>query len=154
MSANWAFRFAANDVVPRPNSVARRLLMMVVLPWQLLPAGSPWQIPLNLGFSMLGIDLVLLGFECIPFTYRVQTDSRQMVVRFILALVGMLFLIPLLLWLERWAIVAWWRYAILAAAMFLVWLDLQRRRRMNERDLHQLSFEQRAPSDFELLKLA
>jgi hypothetical protein len=129
-------------------------MMMLVLPWQFLPLGSPLAIPLNLAFSVLGIELVLLTFERIPFTYRVQTDSRKLVIRFILALLGILLLVPFLVWLEHWAIVQWWRYAIVAAGVFLAWADLSRRRRMNEAERFGLSFEERAPSEFELLKLA
>jgi energy-coupling factor transporter ATP-binding protein EcfA2 len=92
--------------------------------------------------------------ERIPFTYRVQTDSRKLVIRFILALLGILLLVPFLVWLEHWAIVQWWRYAIVAAGVFLAWADLSRRRRMNEAERFGLSFEERAPSEFELLKLA
>ncbi len=154
VSANWAFRFYADDLTPSPNSVARRLMMLLVLPWQFLPLGSPLAIPLNLAFSVLGIELVLLTFERIPFTYRVQTDSRKLVIRFILALLGILLLAPFLVWLEHWAIVQWWRYAIVAAGILLAWADLSRRRRMNEAERFGLSFEERAPSEFELLKLA
>ena len=152
--ANWAFRFSANNIMPTPNSVARRLMMMVVLPWQFLPVGSPLAIPLNLAFSVLGIELVLLTFECIPFTYKVQTDSRKMVIRFVLALAGILFLVPFLTGIEQWAIVEWWRYCIVGAAISVAWLELRRRRQANEKENAGLSFEERAPSEFELLKLA
>ncbi len=114
--------------------------------------GFSWQIPLNLAFCILGIDLVLLAFEYIPFTYRVQTDSRRMVVRFIWAVVGMLFLVPLLVWLEQWAIVAWWRYAILSGAVLVAWLELRRRQRANEGEQQGLRFEQRAASDLRAAK--
>jgi hypothetical protein len=154
MAANWAFRFSANDITPSPNSVVRRLMMMLVLPWQLLPVGSALLIPLNLAFSILGIEAVLLTFECLPFTYRVHADSRKLVVRFILALSGILFLVPTLVWVEHWALSAWWRYAILTVAISIAWADLRRRRRASEADRPALCFEQRAPSHFELLKLA
>jgi len=153
-AANWAFQFSANDVAPSPNAVARRLLMLLVLPWQLLPVGSFAHVLLNLAFAMLGIDLVLLDFQRIAFTYRVQADSRKMVMRFVLALLGFLMLAPFLAWLEKWATRDWWHYAIVAAGIAAGWLDLRRRRRANERDSTGLSFEERAPSEFELLKLA
>jgi len=108
---------------------------------------------LNLAFAVVGIDLVLLNFERIPFTYRVQPDSRKMVMRFVLALVGFLMLAPFLAWLETWATARWWHYAILAAGITAGWFDLRRRRRANERDSTGLSFEERAPSEFQLLKL-
>jgi hypothetical protein len=153
-TANWAFRFSANDISPSPNSVARRLMMLLVLPWQLLPPGSFFVIPLNLGLTVLGMDLVLLTFQRIPFTYTVQADSRKMVIRFILALAGLVFLVPFLVWLEHWAIAQWWRYTIVAAAMVIAWLDLRRRRKANEIEQNRISFEERAPSEFESLKLA
>ena len=152
--ANWSFRFSANDVTPSANAVARRLMMLLVLPWQFLPLGSPLAIPLNLAFSIVGIELVLLTFDCIPFTYRVQTDSRKLVIRFVLALLVILLVVPFLVWLEHWAVLEWWRYAIVGAGVLLTWSDLVRRRRMNEAERFDLAFEQRAPSELELLKLA
>jgi hypothetical protein len=153
-AANWAFRFSANDIQPSPNSVARRLMMMLVLPWQFMPVGSLWLIPLNLAFSIVGIESLLSTFECIPFTYRVQTDSRKLVVRFVLALVGILFLVPCLVWIEHSAIGHWGRYAFVMAVAAAVWFELRRRRLANETHRQELSFEQRAPSEFELIKLA
>lgn len=153
-TANWIFRYSANDITPSPNAVARRLLMLCVLPWQLLPVGSFPMTILNVIFCILGIDLVLLTFQRIPFTYSVQPDSRKMVIRFILALVGLLFLIPLLVSIERWAVLEWWRYSIVIAASTGAWLELRRRRRIQENEQNELSFEERANSEFELLKLA
>ena len=109
---------------------------------------------LNVVFCILGIDLVLFTFQRIPFTYSVQPDSRKMVIRFILALVGLLFLIPLLVSIERWAVLEWWRYSIVMVAAAGAWLELRRRRRINENEQNELSFEERANSEFELLKLA
>jgi hypothetical protein len=78
-----------------------------------------------------------------------------MVIRFILALHRDSFIwCRLLVWLEHWAIVQWWRYAIVAAAIGMAWLDLRRRRLINEAEVGGLSFEERAPSEFELLNLA
>jgi hypothetical protein len=128
--------------------------MLLVLPWQLLPVAPFASVLLNLAFAVLGIDLVLLNFERIPFTYRVQPDSRKMVMRFVLALLSFLMLAPFLAWLEKWAAAQWWHYAIMTAGIAAAWLDLRRRRRANERDGLGLSFEERAPSEFELLKLA
>jgi hypothetical protein len=153
-AANWSFQISANDIAPSPSAVARRLLMLLVLPWQLLPVGSFAHVLLNLAFAVLGIDLVLLDFQRIPFTYRVQADSRKMVMRFVLALLVFLMLAPFLAWLEKWATREWWHYAIVAAGITAAWLELRRRRRANERDASGLSFAERAPSEFELLKLA
>ncbi len=151
-SANWAFRFSANDPVPSPTSVARRCLLFVVLPWQLL-SGSLTTAVLNIGFSVFGIDFVLLTFQRIPFTYTVQADSRKMVMRFVFALIGLLFLVPLLVWLESWAAKSWWRLAITGFVMAIAWWDLRRRKTANENEQLCVSFEERAPSEFELLKL-
>ncbi len=153
-AANWAFRFSANDITPSPNAVARRLMMLLVLPWQLLPVAPFANAVLNLAFALLGIDLVLLNFERIPFTYRVQPDSRKMVMRFVVALLGFLMLAPFLAWVEKWATAQWWHYAMVPASIAAGWLDLRRRRRINERDATRLSFEERAPSEFELLHLS
>ncbi len=153
-AANWAFQFSANNIAPSPSAVARRLLMLLVLPWQLLPVGGFADVLLNLAFAALGIDLVLLDFQRIPFTYRVQADSRKIVMQFVLALLGFLILAPFLAWLEQWATREWWHYAIVAAGLAAGWLDLRRRRRAHEGDATGLSFEERAPSEFELLKLA
>jgi hypothetical protein len=74
--------------------------------------------------------------------------------RFVLALLVFLMLAPFLAWLEKWATREWWHYAIVAAGITAAWLELRRRRRANERDASGLSFAERAPSEFELLKLA
>ena len=153
-AANWTFRFSANDVTPSPNAVVRKLMMMVVLPWQLLHVRSAFHIPLNLAFSVLGIELVLLTFERIPFTYKVHADSRKLVIRFIVALMSILFVVPCVLWIESWATREWWHYAVVAVLICGAWLDLRRRRKGSEEQPADLSFEERAPSDFELLKLA
>jgi hypothetical protein len=153
-AANWAFQFWANDIAPSPNAVARRLMMMLILPWQLLPVGSFAAVPLNLAFAVLGIDLVLVDFQRVPFTYHVQPDSRKMIMRFVLALLGFVTLAPFLAWVERWAAAQWWHYGVTAAGIAAGWLELRRRRRANERDAIGLSFQDPAPSEFELLKLA
>lgn len=153
-NANWAFQFTANDITPSPNAIIRRFMMLLVLPWQLFPVESLASVPLNLAFSILGIDLILLTFQRIPFTYSVQPDSRKMIMRLVLALLGLLLLAPFLAWVEHWASVQWWRYAMVAGAASGAWLALRRQRLENERDQTALSFEDRAPSEFELLKLA
>jgi hypothetical protein len=125
-----------------------------ILPWQLLPLENWGTIPLNVAFSILGIDIVLLNFQRIPFTYRVQADSRKMVMRLVMALLCLLLLMPFLRWAERWAMGEWWRYMLVAALSGAAWLEVRRRGKANERDEEGLSFEERAPSEFELLKLA
>lgn len=154
INANWSFRFCANDPHPSPHAIATRLMLLLVLPWQLLPVGSPVLALLNVAFSVLAVDLVLLKYDRIPFTYKVHADSRKMVVRFILALSSILFVVPFLVWLEQWTAAASWRLAIVAPACAIVWLDLRRRRVADEGEAEALSFDERAPSDFELLKLA
>ena len=153
-ASSWAFQFSANDVTPSPNAVARRLMMLLILPWQFLPVGSFAFVALNMAFSVLGIELILVNFQRIPFTYYVQPDSRKMVMRFVLALLGLVILAPFLSGIERWATSQWWRYTIVWAFIWGAWLDLRRRRRTNESEDTGLSFEERAPSEFELLKLA
>jgi hypothetical protein len=148
-AANWAFRFSANDIAPGPNAVTRRLMLLLVLPWQLLPVGSLAATLLNLAFSVLAIDLVLATFQRIPFTYSVQPDSRRMVMRFVVALLGLVLLAPFLGWVERWATAQGWRYGIVGAALAASWFELRRRRQQETG----LGFEDRAPSEFELLKL-
>lgn len=153
-SANWAFQFSANDVKPSPNAVARKLMLAAVLPWQFLPLGNWGTIPLNVAFSILGINLVLLNFQRIPFTYHVQADSRKMVMRLVVALLCLLLVTPFLTWVERWALVDWRRYSAVGVLAAGAWLELRRRRKANEQEDLGLSFEERAPSEFDLLKLA
>jgi len=153
-SANWSFQFSANDISPSPHEVAKRLMTILILPWQLLPVGSFPSTLLNIAFCVLGIDLVLLTFGRIPFTYQVHADSRKMVIRLVVALIGLLFVAPFLSWLERWAVVQWWRYATLGAALVSCWMHLRNRRKANEMDETALNFEERSPSELQLLKLA
>ena len=71
-AANWSFQFSANRHRPSPNAVARRLMMLLVLPWQFYRSARSLNVLLNLAFATLGIDLVLARFSTYPFTYRVQ----------------------------------------------------------------------------------
>jgi hypothetical protein len=77
-----------------------------------------------------------------------------MVMRLVMALLCLLLLMPFLRWAERWAMGEWWRYMLVAALSGAAWLEVRRRGKANERDEEGLSFEERAPSEFELLKLA
>lgn len=150
VAANWVFRIASEAPQPAPRAIARRLLLLVVLPWQLV-FPVHWQaVALNVLFSALAIDLALLGYGKIAFTCRARLDTTQMVIRAVSLLVTILVLIPILTALERWALTDLGKFAALAVLVALA-LYVVSRKTTEEQPL---TFEDRPAAAFELLKLA
>jgi hypothetical protein len=150
LAANWIFRAAAGIPHPAPRPMARRFLLLVVLPWQ-IAFPLPWQaVALDTLFSALAIELLLRGYRKIAFTYSSKPDTTQMVIRIVGLLVTMLVLIPVLTGIERWAIQGGWQFGglfvLLGVALFAV--------RGKSGEDEPLIFEDRPAAAFELLKLA
>jgi hypothetical protein len=150
LAANWIFRSAIDVPDPAPRAVARRFLLLAVLPWQ-IAFPLPWQaIALDILFSALAIELVLRGYRKIAFTCSSKPDTSQMVVRIVGLIVTILVLIPVLTAMERWALRDLWRFGVLAAVLGAVWYGV----RGKKDDEELLLFEDRPAAAFELLKLA
>jgi len=160
LNANWIFRLTAADPHPTPNSIARRFMLLIVLPCITLPCiiASGWTVGLkatvlNITFAALAIELTLWRFHQIPFTYSVERDSRQIVIRILGGILTVLLLVPLLALTERWASADWRRLALVAALLGIAFFDLRRRRRERLAEEDALTFEERPASAYELLKL-
>jgi hypothetical protein len=150
LAANWTFRTAVGVPNPTPQAMARRFLLLVVLPWQIV-FPLPWQATaLNMLFSALAIEFLLRGYRKIAFTCSSKPDTSQMVIRIVALIVSILVLIPVLTGIERWALRGIWRFGILAFLLAAALYDLRRKRG----DEEPLLFEERSHAAFELLKLA
>jgi hypothetical protein len=150
LAANWIFRSAIGIPDPTPRAIARRFLLLAVLPWQ-IAFPLPWQaIVLDMLFSALAIELLLRGYRKIAFTCSSKPDTSQMVIRIVGLIVTILVLIPLLTGIERWALRDLWRFGALVAVLAAVWYGV----RGKKGDEEPLLFEDRPAAAFELLKLA
>jgi hypothetical protein len=165
LSANWVFQSAAADPQSSPGAVARRFLLFSVLAWQplvlvpLLTHYLGWSAAcqvtaLNMALSALAVDLLLLKYNKIAFTYLVHTASPQIVMRIVGALLAALLLLPVLTGLERWALKSTSHFGLLACLLGLAFYDVERRRRTQTSQESTLIFEERPVEAFELLKLA
>jgi hypothetical protein len=165
LSANWVFQSAAADPRPLPGAVARRFLFLSVLSWQpvlLIPLLTPhlgWSAAcqitaMNMAFSALAVELLLLKYNKIAFTYLVHTDSPQIVIRIIGALLAAILLVPILTALERWTLKDTSHFGLLACLLGLAFYEVDRRRRLRLEQESVLTFEERPAQAFELLKLA
>jgi drug/metabolite transporter (DMT)-like permease len=105
-----------------------------------------------MAFSALAVDLLLWKYNKVAFTYLVHTNSPQIVVRIIAALLAPLLLIPILAALERWTLKDTSRFGLLACLLGLAFYEIARRRRLQPES--GLTFEERPAEAFELLKLA
>ncbi|HMF79202.1 MAG TPA: hypothetical protein VK604_26315 [Bryobacteraceae bacterium] len=165
LTANWVFQSAAAGPQPAPRAVARRFILLAALSWQpvlLLPWATQrlgWSAAcqltaMNMAFSALAVELSLWKYHQIAFTYVARTDSRQIVTRILGALVAVGLLVPVLAALERWTLKDTSRFGFIACLIGLAFYELQRRRRLQPAEAAVLTFEERPPEPFELLKLA
>lgn len=163
LPANWVFRIAASGA-KRPDRIARAFLRTAVLPWEVLLVGAiairqfGWTIAAEhvatlVILTLLLIDAVLLDFQKIPFTCSIQVETRQLVIRILCCLLGVLIAVPVAAHIERWMMELPARFAVLgllsAGAWYAMW-----RHRQETAAYHAVTFEQQSSAAFELLKLA
>jgi hypothetical protein len=165
LSANWVFRVAPADPQPTPEAIARRFLLLAVLPWQIFLLGPVaarhlgWAAALGLTaidmtLSVLAIDLLLWNFHKIAFTYIARPDAKQIILRMLGALFALALLIPALVSVEQWALSGRGRFAAIAALSTGAFFEIRRRKRQRQAPELALTFEERPSTAFELLKLA
>jgi hypothetical protein len=164
VESNWVFRSAALHPSPLPSSVVRRFMLMTVIPPLvavcLLSVGPRYGwLPAVLHaaaatvMAELCIGLVLLRFPKIPFTCSREPETRQMMIRLLACLLGVLAIVPLLANIEHWAIKGATHFLILSALLLTAWFFLERHR-SGPAEPPPLAFEERSPAAFEILKLA
>lgn len=165
LEANWVFRMAVSDPPPEPRAIARKLMLMTTLPWEvfaLCPATGlrfGWPVATAhtvtvVAFTVLFIELVLIRFRKIPFTCSAQPELKQLLLRILGSIFAVLLFVPALAETERWALLMPWRFTALGAVLALAGYGLRRYRQNMTSVDRALTFEDRAPAPFELLKLA
>jgi hypothetical protein len=164
LDANWAFQFALGEFPPHPRTVAKKLILWVTIPWEvliLLPL-SIARMGLLLGllhtsvvivFTVLFSNFLLVNFRKIPFTCSAQLNIQQLLVQMIGTIFVVWAFVPAAAAIERWALLMPARIAVLAAALTCVWYSLARYRREADRHEASLKFENGPGAAFELLKL-
>lgn len=163
--ANWVFKVAAGPVQPRPGQIARRLLLLATLPWEIavflpltvLRMGWPAAL-LHIGavvaLTILFTDLLVLGFRKVPFTCVSQVDIRRMIAKMLATIFGVLVIVPSLAAIERWMLEAPYRFGGFALVLAGCWYGLRKYRGSATRSEEGLLFEDGPGPDFELLKLS
>ncbi len=164
LDANWAFRASVDNPYPEPRSVARRLLLLAVIPWQLLLLSwitarqFGWPIAflhtsVVIALSILFIDVLLRRFRKIPFTCSTQPDIKQLLARILASVLGVLVAVPLIAAIECWMLAAPARLVVLAAILAYTWHFLRKQRREMLAFELALTFEDSPEPQFELLKI-
>ncbi|MBV9761781.1 MAG: hypothetical protein JO340_14565 [Acidobacteriaceae bacterium] len=164
LAANWMFRGAIGGMRETPESMARRFMLWAVLPWELAIIGAVtaarfgWVVAFEhtatlVVASVLLIHAVLIGFRKIPFTCLMEFDTRQLLIRILCCILGLLIAVPLFASLELWMMRQPWRFCVLALLAAAAWFALKRRNQQMFLAGDAIVFEQPPAAAFELLKL-
>jgi hypothetical protein len=164
LPANWVFRIATNNACKRPALIARKFIQMAVLPWEILIVGAltarqfGWTVAAAhvatlVLLTLLLIDAVLLDFRKIPYTCSMRIETRQLVIRMLCCLLGVLIAVPAVASIERWMMQMPARFAVLGLMAAAAWYFMWRHER-EAADYHTVTFEEQSSAAFELLKLA
>lgn len=164
LPANWIFRIATCNASCRPDRIVRRFMRIAVLPWEVLVVGPltirqfGWivageHVATLVILTLLLIDAVLLDFRKIPFTCSMQIETRQLVIRILCCVLGVLIAIPVVAHIERWMMQIPARFIVLALSAAAAWYFMWRHERETAA-YHAITFEEQSSAAFELLKLA
>ncbi|MGA7415665.1 MAG: hypothetical protein WBW33_34650 [Bryobacteraceae bacterium] len=165
LEANWLFQLSLDHRRVSPASIMRRLMLLLVIPWQILVCGPitahfyGWIAALLhtvfvLTISLLIVNLLLVRFHKIPFTCSRVLDTRRLFIRLLACLSAVIMLVPTLAGLEQWALLRPSRFGILALLAAAVEFGIRRYQEGVPDQDRLLRFEDRPPPQFELLKLA
>lgn len=165
LNANWLFRSAVEKPVTPLSSIARKLALAITLPWQVL-FWAPlmlhlfgWRFALahTLAVAVLTvfvIELLFARFRAVPFACRVEPDTQRFLRRILACVFALLIGVPLLAGLERWMLLRPLRFIPAALLLLIAWRFMESYKRDGSDPNPPPTFEDRAPSTFELLKLA
>jgi hypothetical protein len=94
-----------------------------------------------------------MRFRKIPFTCLKEMEIRQLLFRVLSCLLTVVAVVPFIAGFERWALQRPSRFGFFALAVGIVWYFVKRQKEdVGEQPV--LTFEDRPPAPFELLKLA
>jgi hypothetical protein len=165
LNANWLFRSAVERPPTPLRAVARKLALALTLPWQIflltpvMAHSFGWRMALAhtavmIVITLFAIELVFAKFHAIPFSYVVESDMQRFLARILGSLFAVLIAVPMLASLEGWMLVRPVRFIPPAICMAWVWFFLESQKRAGFEVDQALTFEERSPASFELLKLA
>ena len=165
LEANWVFQLSLDHRRASPASIMRKLMLLLVIPWQILMCGPitahfyGWTTALLHTLSIVAIclllvNLLLVRFHKIPFTCSRVLETRQVFARLLLCLFALIAIVPTLAGLEQWALLRPSRFGILTLLAAAAAFGIRRYRDGVPDQDRLLLFEDRPPAQFELLKLA
>ena len=164
LEANWVFKISADSPRPEACKIARRLMLWITLPAEtfLLPlltarsfgwAIAIMQAAITVAFTVLFVQLMLVGFQKIPFTCRTAVDVKKLITRMLGTVFGVMLIVPALASMERWIFPKPLRIVTVLAGGAAAWYLLSRYRKEVEEG-GCLRFEDHPREAFELLKLS
>ncbi len=165
LTANWLFQVSVEAPFPGPRELAKRLVLWATVPWQVLimmPAMAAeygWSLAVAhtvtvVTLTVLLAELLLAGFQKIPFTCSTQLDMRRLLIRMLGAAFGVLLIVPAIARAERWILVTPARFTAWTIVLAAGWLLLDRYGPGALEGRPELQFEDGPSAAFELLKLS
>jgi hypothetical protein len=163
--ANWLFRIGVDVAAPSPATVARRFMRCCVVPWVVLAVGPitaaefGWtvageHVATIMLLSILLIDVELLQFNHIPFTYTTELDSRRLIWKILGPVFGALIAAPTVAGWERLMLDRPMGFMLFAAFSGASWYLLRRQKQAWPEAAEGISFAERSAASLELLKLS
>jgi len=159
LRANWIFRYWLDPGQQDTRAIARRVLLLFMLPW-LAPAAFfsvlfiwGWtpallHATILIACTILLVETVLIRFRKIPFTCSYPPFQSHSGLIFVAYLFGFLFFTDYLPQMERWSLLSPWQTIVFAPLLAAALLGLrQYRKQMLDMDKH-LIFEEPSPSTF------
>ena len=164
LDANWIFQSTSTTASPAPRLIVRRFLLLATLSWQLailLPVAIlrlGWRSGIlytasTLALTILFADLMVLRWQKIPFTCKTEVDIKQLILKMLATLFGVLVFVPGLAAIERWMLPHPVRFLGLAAALAIAWYALSLYQHASPGNPASIKFLDTPPPPFELLKL-
>nr|MDQ2713012.1 hypothetical protein [Acidobacteriota bacterium] len=152
LEANWLFQISADSPRPAPREIARRLMLWIVVPPEILlltpltAANFGWRVAvmhsaITVALTVFAADALLSRFQKIPFTCHTQLDIKRLIVRMLGTVFGVLLVVPAIASVELWMLRKPVRLVGLAMVLAVGWRLLDRYRREAEDDGAILRFE-------------
>jgi hypothetical protein len=107
----------------------------------------------TVALTVLFVHLVLIRFHKIPFTCSTQRDVKQRLARILASIFAITVAVPVLAGIEHWMLLQPTRFIPGVVTLGIAWLGMCRYQRELLPQDRALTFEDRTPQAFELLKL-
>ena len=162
LEANWIFRATTETAQPSMPIVVEKLMLWAILPVSCAVAfastypkfgGNVTVLHLlyTVVFTWIMVTALVRGHDHIPFTWSVEPDTRQIVLRILGCLLGVVGVVPLMGVLEAWLLR---RPALMLSTLLIGVAGLWINRRQRNRDTPGVLTFSESNRPFALLKLS